>query len=465
MPTITRKIELHISKDGLSVEEYRTQWQYLRQINDNLYMAANRVSSHCFLNDEYEHRLCLNIPEYLDIEKRLKDSKKSKLSKAELGQLNKRKKELEVSAKERFQEEFGKSSLYTVISNEFGEIIPGQILTCLRQYVQSKYNKAKEEQEKGKRVISTYKKGMPIPFPKRDSIRLQKQGDDFVLKWYNKIFFKLHFGRDRSNNRVIVERLIQSELNKRPKGEDYVMNNSSIQLVEKDKMTKLFLLLSVDIPAQKRALDSELVLGVDLGLNFPLYYATNKNAYIRGHIGDRDSFFKERMVFQRRFKELQRLQCTQGGRGRKKKLEPLEKLREKEANRVRTKNHIFSREIIKTAIKFGAGVIHLEDLQNFGKDINGNVEDGKKFVLRYWSYSELQTLIEYKAKMEGITVKYVNPAYTSQTCSCCGERGERNEQAVFRCLNPVCPEYMKEINADYNAARNIAKSKEFVKRK
>ena len=104
-------------------------------------------------------------------------------------------------------------------------------------------------------------------------------------------------------------------------------------------------------------------------------------------------------------------------------------------------------------------------MQNFGKDINGNVEDGKKFVLRYWSYSELQTLIEYKAKMEGITVKYVNPAYTSQTCSCCGERGERNEQAVFRCLNPVCPEYMKEINADYNAARNIAKSKEFVKRK
>lgn len=465
MPTITRKIELHISKDGLSAEEYKAQWQYLRQINDNLYLAANRVSSHCFLNDEYEHRLCLNIPEYLGIEKQLKDCKKSKLSKAELGQLKKRKKELEISANERFQEDFGKSSLYTVISNEFGEIIPGQILTCLRQYVQSKYNDAKEKQEKGERVISTYKKGMPIPFPKTDTIRLQKQGDDFVLKWYNKIFFKLHFGRDKSNNRVIVERLIQSALNKRPKGEDYVMNSSSIQLVEKDKMTKIFLLLSMDIPIQKRQLDSELVLGIDLGLNFPLYYATNKNAYIHRHIGDRDSFLKERMVFQRRFKELQRLQCTQGGRGRKKKLAPLEKLREKEANWVRTKNHIFSREIIKTAIKFGAGVIHLEDLQNFGKDRNGNVEDGKKFALRNWSYYELQTMIEYKAKMEGITVKYVNPAYTSQTCSCCGERGERNEQAVFRCLNPACSEYMKEINADYNAARNIAKSKEFVKRK
>lgn len=465
MPTITRKIELHISKEGLSTEDYKAQWQYLRQINDNIYMAANRVSSHCFLNDEYKHRLCLQIPEYIDIEKKIKGCEKSKLSKEELQQLKNRKKNLENSVKERSQEEFEKNSLYAVISNEFGEIIPGQILTCLRQIVQKDYNKANVEVKKGERVISTYRRGMPIPFPVNASIRLQKQGEDFVLKWYNKIFFKLHFGRDRSNNRVIVERLFQSALNKKTKGEDYVMNNSSIQLVEKDKMTKIFLLLSIDIPAQKRTLDPQLVLGVDLGLNFPLYYAINKNAYIHGHIGDKDSFLKERMVFQRRFKELQRLQCTQGGRGRKKKLEPLEKLREKEANWVRTKNHIFSREIIKTAIKLGAGVIHLEDLQNFGKDRNGNVEDSKKFIHRNWSYFELQTLIEYKAEMEGIKIKYVNPAYTSQTCSCCGERGERNEQAVFKCLNPSCSEYMKETNADYNAARNIAKSKGFEKRK
>lgn len=459
MPIITRKIELHISKEGLSAEDYKAQWQYLRQINDNLYMAANRVSSHCFLNDEYKYRLCLQIPEYIDIEKQLKDSKRARLSKEELGQLKKRKKELENTVKGRFQEEFEKNSLYTIISNEFGEIIPGQILTCLRQCVQSKYNRAKEELEKGERAISTYKKGMPIPFPINKSIRLQKQGEDFVLKWYNKIVFKLHFGRDRSNNRVIVERLIQSALNDKQKGEDYVMNNSSIQLVEKDKMTKIFLLLSMDIPTQKRKLDSELVLGVDLGLNFPLYYATNQSANIHDHIGDKDIFLKERMVFQRRFKELQRLQCTQGGRGRKKKLEPLEKLRDKERNWVRTKNHIFSREVIKVALHLGAGTIHLENLHNFGKDENGELKNSKKFVFRNWSYFELQSMIEYKAKMEGITVKYVNPAYTSQTCSVCGMIGERKEQAVFRCMNSSCLEYGKEVNADFNAARNIAKAK------
>jgi len=293
---------------------------------------------------------------------------------------------------------------------------------------------------------------------------LQKQGENLVLKWYNKTYFKLQFGRDRSNNRVIVERLIQSGLNDKQKGEDYVMNNSSIQLVEKDKMTKIFLLLSIDIPNQKRKLDSELVLGVDLGINYPIYYATNDSEYIKGHIGDRDSFLNERMVFQRRFKELQRLQCTQGGKGRKKKLEALEKLREKERNWVKTKNHIFSREVIKCALKVGAGTIHLEKLTNIGREYNGDVIDDKKFILRNWSYYELQTMIEYKAKIEGIKVEYVNPAYTSQRCSCCGEMGERKEQAVFKCLNSSCSEYLKEINADYNAARNIAKSKDIVKK-
>ena len=214
---------------------------------------------------------------------------------------------------------------------------------------------------------------------------------------------------------------------------------------------------------QKRVLNNELVMGIDLGINYPLYYATNGNAYIKGHIGDRDSFLKERMVFQRRFKELQQLQCTQGGRGRKKKLEPLEKLREKERNWVRTKNHIFSREIIKNALHLGTGTIKMEKLTNFGKDREGNPEDAKKYILRNWSYFELQTMIEYKAKMEGIKVLYVNPAYTSKRCSCCGEIGERKEQAVFKCLNPQCSEYNKEINADYNAARNIAKSEDIVK--
>ena len=78
-------------------------------------------------------------------------------------------------------------------------------------------------------------------------------------------------------------------------------------------------------------------------------------------------------------------------------------------------------------------------------------------------YFELQKDIEYKAAKVGINVKYVNPAYTSQTCHHCGERGDRSERDFFVCTNENCICYNNRIDADWNAAVNIAKSKDFIK--
>ena len=59
----------------------------------------------------------------------------------------------------------------------------------------------------------------------------------------------------------------------------------------------------------------------------------------------------------------------------------------------------------------------------------------------------------------------VDPAFTSQTCSICGQKGIRSSQAVFTCSDPSCKihsMYQKGINADFNGARNIAMSKELL---
>lgn len=473
MPIITRKIELKIVKDGLTDEEYDQQWKYLYQINNTIYLAANRISTHCLFNDEYEMRLKLHMPRYKEIEKELKklDSDKKTSDKEIRDRLLNERKELDEDVKNKkkdFLQCSKQNSTYQLVSKEFKQYIPSDILANLNQKIQENYNNNQKKIESGERALSTYKKGMEIPFSIRENKRLKLfiKEEGIYLKWFKEILFKLEFGKDSSNNRCIVERLIESYKQQKKKGEDYVANNSSIKLIKKgnDKSTRIFLLLSIDIPAKKQVLDKDVVLGVDLGIKCPLYLAINKNDNFKMQIGDIEHFHNQRTMFQKRFKSLQKLMCTQGGHGRKKKLEPLEKLKEKERNWVHTQNHVYSREVIKQALKQNAGTIHIESLKDFGKGKDGYVKDEYKYLLRYWSYYELQSMIEYKAKLEGIEVKYIDPAYTSQTCSYCGERGERKKQEEFVCTNPQCKRCGEKINADFNAARNIAMSKKIVER-
>ena len=471
MSIITRKIELKIVKDGLTDEEYDQQWKYLYQINNTIYLAANRISTHCLFNDEYEMRLKLHMPRYKEIEKELKklDSDKKTSDKEIRDRLLNERKELDENVKNKkkdFLQCSKQNSTYQLVSKEFKQYIPSDILANLNQKIQENYNNNQKKIESGERALSTYKKGMEIPFSIRENKRLKLfiKEEGIYLKWFKEILFRLEFGKDASNNRCIVERLIESDKQQKKKGEDYVANNSSIKLVKNGRNTRIFLLLSIDIPAKKQVLDKEVVLGVDLGIKCPLYLAINKNDNFKMQIGDIEHFHNQRTMFQKRFKSLQKLMCTQGGHGRKKKLEPLEKLKEKERNWVHTQNHVYSREVIKQALKQNAGTIHMESLKDFGKDKEGYVKDEYKYLLRYWSYYELQSMIEYKAKLEGIEVKYIDPAYTSQTCSYCGERGERKNQEEFVCTNPQCKRRGEKINADFNAARNIAMSKKIVER-
>ncbi len=108
-----------------------------------------------------------------------------------------------------------------------------------------------------------------------------------------------------------------------------------------------------------------------------------------------------------------------------------------------------SKNVVEFAVKHKAKYINIEDLE--GYDSNG-------FILRNWSYFKLEEYIIYKARLHGIEVRKVNPYHTSQVCSCCGhwQEGQRIDQSHFKCK--LCG---VELNADFNAARNIAKSKDF----
>jgi len=98
--------------------------------------------------------------------------------------------------------------------------------------------------------------------------------------------------------------------------------------------------------------------------------------------------------------------------------------------------------------------IKLENL----KGVNKKKTRSKKLnaTKSNWSFYQLQQFIEYKAKLLGVPVVFIDPAYTSQRCSCCGFLGVRDKKKF------VCTNCGHIDHADANAAFNIARSSQVV---
>ncbi len=93
-----------------------------------------------------------------------------------------------------------------------------------------------------------------------------------------------------------------------------------------------------------------------------------------------------------------------------------------------------------------------------GRNVNWkqNVQMGKRNNQKFTSipFYRLIQMIQYKAEEQGIIIALVSEEYTSQTCSHCGHCSRKNRK--YRGLF-VCKKCKLVINADTNAAKNIAK--------
>lgn len=177
------------------------------------------------------------------------------------------------------------------------------------------------------------------------------------------------------------------------------------------------------------------VMGVDVGEN-------NLAAHSLGKV-----FGGEQLRDQRdRYLALRRRLQSNGSQSARQKLRQVSG---KEMRRVRHINHETSKAIVHAAVQAGVARITMEDLTY----IRDRIKAGKRVRARLhrWAWRQLQTFIEYKAKAVGIAIAYVNPAYTSQTCSCCGQIGKRTAHRF------VCEKCGFRAHADLNASRNLVR--------
>jgi IS605 OrfB family transposase len=126
----------------------------------------------------------------------------------------------------------------------------------------------------------------------------------------------------------------------------------------------------------------------------------------------------------------------------------LKKLSGKERRFKKNTNHVISKQIVSLAKGTNKGIA-LENLKGF----KVTVRHEQREQFGKWAFNELGKFIEYKAKLAGIPVVYVDPRNTSRTCSHCGyiSKSNRKSQSDF-----ICTQCNFSLNADYNAALNIA---------
>ena len=115
----------------------------------------------------------------------------------------------------------------------------------------------------------------------------------------------------------------------------------------------------------------------------------------------------------------------------KRRIELLKKYGEREGNRIRDLYHKLANKIVDIAGKYGG--IALENLRelrervNYSREVNGR--------LHRWGFRRIQAIIEYKAKLKGIGVVYVDPAQTSSLCPICGGILSPNGHRIMKCKN------------------------------
>ncbi len=133
----------------------------------------------------------------------------------------------------------------------------------------------------------------------------------------------------------------------------------------------------------------------------------------------------------------------------------LKKISKREKNIIKDINHKTSRKIVEIALENKCGIA-LENLKGIrkGKKNREKNKTGESFKssINSWEFYQLQTMIEYKAKICGIPLVYVDPKYTSQKCSKCGLIAKNNRKGK----NYTCTQCGHVDHADANAAFNIA---------
>lgn len=335
--------------------------------------------------------------------------------------------------------------IYDHLKRQYPDMASNNLNATL-QKAWKKYNNVKLEVLKGNISLPSYRSNQPILLDKR-CVKISESNDGPVVTFtlFSNNYKKSH--EIASNVRFLlkINDGTQMSIYKNLVSEVYALGQC--QLVYEKK--KWFLLITYIFTPTEHGLDPEKILGVDLGETYAVYASSTQGYGAFKIEGGEVTAYAKELEARKRSMLKQATYCGKGriGHGTKTRVADIYKTRDRIANYRDTINHRYSKALVDYAVKNGYGTIQMEDLSGI------KLTTGFPKRLQHWTYYDLQSKIESKAKEYGIVVRKINPRYTSQRCSKCGHIDSQNRisQADFHCT--ACG---FSCNADYNASQNIS---------
>lgn len=196
------------------------------------------------------------------------------------------------------------------------------------------------------------------------------------------------------------------------------------------KNDNFFLFQTVEIP-EEDVDDVEDFIGIDLGINA---IATASNGY--QYDGKQLKKYKDKK---------RKVRASIQAKNTRSSHRLLKRLSGRENRHNTLINHTISKQLVNLAKQERKGIV-IEDLKGVRKKKTNKTT---RTLVANWSFYQLRSMLEYKAKMNGVPLITVLPHYSSKACNICNKIGVRNG-AVFSCS---CGTF----NADENAAKVIRK--------
>ncbi|MFC7228727.1 transposase [Salinirubellus salinus] len=259
-------------------------------------------------------------------------------------------------------------------------------------------------------------------------------------------FHRDHVSLSTVNGRVECDYVLPAEAEETPIGEyllneDYEFRMSTLQY---DRSTESFYLharMRRTSEQEQSTTPSEdakhrTVLGVDLNVDGSLA-VTSTGAFV----GNADEMNHRRREYEKTRGSMQQA-------GTRSAHLSIQSMNDREHRWMQDELHRASNKILEEAHAHDCTHVAFENLTDIRKRMAG----AKRF--HAWTFRRLYQYVEYKAEMYGIEVEQVSPAYTSQRCSSCGFTHESNRRSKHQF---VCQKCEYELNADYNASKNIAR--------